>query len=130
MYVCCMKKMLFYLTCCLLSGLFFSFGGGKLLIQPIEYATNEETVLPCNKQGETSALTDIWDILFSGVSEEVSPNSLRIPAQSKIKLCTAELLSFSYILLKTFEVEVCKYRSPFLCLTCDYYVFTLRKILI
>ena len=130
MYLYAVKKILINITCCLLVGLVFFLVSRKLLIQPNGHSTNEETVLPCNKQGETSALTDIWDILFSGVSEEVSPNSLRIPAQSKIKLCTAELLSFSYILLKTFEVEVCKYRSPFLCLTCDYYVFTLRKILI
>ena len=125
-----MKKTLFFIICCLLVGLVFSFGSGKLLIQPIEHSTNEETVLPCNKQGETSVLTNIWDMLFSGVSEEVNQNSLRVPAQSKIKQCTAELLSFRYLLLKTFEVEVCKYCSPFLFLTCDYYVFTLRKILI
>ena len=128
-YLCCMKKIVSFITFCLLVSLVFSFGGGKLLIQSIEHSTNEETILPCNKQGKTSVLTNIWDI-FSGVSEEVNQNSLRVPAQSKIKQCTSKLLSFSYLSLKTFEVEVCKYRSPFLFLTCDYYVFTLRKILI
>ena len=125
-----MKKFIFYITCSLLVCLVFSFGGCKLLIQQFEYSTSEDTILPFNKQGETSALSNIWDFLFSDTSEEVSINSIRIPVLLKFKQCTAKLMSFSYFLLKTFEIEVCKYRSPFLFLTCDYYVFTLRKIII
>ena len=124
-----MRKIFLLITYCLLVGLVFSFGGGKLLIQQFEYSTNEETIQPYHKQGDTSVLGIVWG-LFSDVSEEAGLSSIRIHSQSNIKQCDVESLSFNFLLLKTIEVVFFRYRSPFLYFTCDYYVFALRKILI
>ena len=125
-----MKKLFAKITCCLLVGLVFSFGGRKLRVQHSEFSTNKETKLPFSKQSETSVLSIVWDFLFSGISEEVIPTTLRIPARWNTKQCVVELLSFIYIMQKIHDVECCHNRSPFLFLTSDYYVFALRKIVI